>query len=207
LRDHRSSTGSRSGSRKCLMRSAPGRFMFGASAASRSVTFSSFAVSFSWVPASHCCRCPFSCQTARQRPISSRAGYTVMPYSSSMTSPPPRVAARPVPFARTRPGAVRPGFARRAGRATLQAGCGDSVGILKIAAGTSVMPVPSLPAFPQAGGLTTETPYGWSGAGSNCRPSAFQVNCAKRCADLQKRTSLTSGSVLGGRCRIYASRF
>jgi hypothetical protein len=27
----------------------------------------------------------------------------------------------------------------------------------------------------------------WSGAGSNRRPSAFQVNRAKRCADLRKR--------------------
>jgi hypothetical protein len=46
----------------------------------------------------------------------------------------------------------------------------------------------------------------WSGAGSNRRPSAFQVNRAKRCADLRKRTSLTSGTALGGRCRIHASR-
>src|SRR5258708_35226680 len=40
----------------------------------------------------------------------------------------------------------------------------------------------------------------WSGAGSNRRPSAFQVNNAKRYADLQKRTSLTSETALGGRC-------
>ena len=46
----------------------------------------------------------------------------------------------------------------------------------------------------------------WSGAGSNCRPSAFQVNRAKRCANLQKRTSLTSGTALGGRCNVHASR-
>jgi hypothetical protein len=46
----------------------------------------------------------------------------------------------------------------------------------------------------------------WSGAGSNRRPSAFQVNRAKRCADLRKRTSLTSGTALGGRCNFYASR-
>jgi DNA-binding NarL/FixJ family response regulator len=55
-------------------------------------------------------------------------------------------------------------------------------------------------AFPQIrGGL-------WSGTGSNCRPSAFQVNRAKRCADLRKRWSLTSGTALGGRCKIHASR-
>jgi hypothetical protein len=46
----------------------------------------------------------------------------------------------------------------------------------------------------------------WSGAGSNRRPSAFQVSRAERCADLQKRTSPTSGTALGGRCRIHASR-
>jgi hypothetical protein len=41
----------------------------------------------------------------------------------------------------------------------------------------------------------------WSGAGSNRRPSAFQVNRAERCANLRKRTSLTSGTALGGRCK------
>jgi hypothetical protein len=42
----------------------------------------------------------------------------------------------------------------------------------------------------------------WSGTGSNCRPSAFQVNRAKRYADQQKRTSLTSETALGGRCEV-----
>jgi hypothetical protein len=46
----------------------------------------------------------------------------------------------------------------------------------------------------------------WSGAGSNRRPSAFQVNHAKRCADLQKRTSPPSETALGGRCKIHANR-
>jgi len=46
----------------------------------------------------------------------------------------------------------------------------------------------------------------WSGAGSNRRPSAFQVNRTKRYADLRKRTSLTSGTALGGRCDVHASR-
>ena len=46
----------------------------------------------------------------------------------------------------------------------------------------------------------------WSGAGSNRRPSAFQVNRAKRCADLRKRTPPTSGTALGGRCEIHATR-
>jgi hypothetical protein len=42
--------------------------------------------------------------------------------------------------------------------------------------------------------------------GSNRRPSAFQVNRAKRCAHLQKRTSLTSETALGGRYDFDASR-
>jgi hypothetical protein len=46
----------------------------------------------------------------------------------------------------------------------------------------------------------------WSGAGSNRRPSAFQVNRAKRCAGLGKRISLTRGTALGGRCEIHANR-
>src|SRR6185437_3082020 len=46
----------------------------------------------------------------------------------------------------------------------------------------------------------------WPGAGSNRRPSAFQVNRAKRYADLRKRTSPTSETALGGRCEIHASR-
>src|SRR5579859_4957276 len=46
----------------------------------------------------------------------------------------------------------------------------------------------------------------WSGTGSNCRPSAFQVNRAKRYADLRKRTSPTSETALGGRCNMHASR-
>jgi len=32
------------------------------------------------------------------------------------------------------------------------------------------------------------------------------VNRAKRCADLRKRTSLTSGTALGGRCNVHANR-
>jgi len=34
----------------------------------------------------------------------------------------------------------------------------------------------------------------------------FQVNRAKRCAELQKRTSLTSETALGERCSVHASR-
>jgi hypothetical protein len=42
--------------------------------------------------------------------------------------------------------------------------------------------------------------------GLSRRPFAFQVNRSKRCADLRKRTSLTSGTALGGRCSVHASR-
>ena len=40
--------------------------------------------------------------------------------------------------------------------------------------------------------------------GSDRRPSALQVNSAKRCADLRKLTSLTSRTTLGGRCKNHA---
>jgi len=77
------------------MRAAPGFLMLGASARSLSATFASLGASFSSLLASHCCRSPASYQTARHRPPSDRAGYTVIPHSSSITSPPPRVAVRP----------------------------------------------------------------------------------------------------------------
>jgi hypothetical protein len=47
------------------------------------------------------------------------------------------------------------------------AGCGDSVGILKIAAGACVIFTSSLPAFPQAGGLTL--------ANRGCAPTATRT--------------------------------
>ena len=91
---HRSATGSRSGLRYQAIRLAPGLVMFAVPVASRCLTFSSFAASLSSETDSHCCRSPSSCQTARHRPPLSRGGYTVIPRSSSMTSPSPRVAAR-----------------------------------------------------------------------------------------------------------------
>jgi hypothetical protein len=65
------------------------------------------------------------------------APYLVVPHPSSITSPPPRVAARPVPLTRTRLLPVPETFlARLEGFAALpSAACGDSVGILKVAAG------------------------------------------------------------------------
>src|SRR5579862_1418071 len=88
-----------------------------------------------------------------------------MPCSSSMTSPPPRVAKRSVPPARTKPTdegpAERPGFARapdRAGEGQPRPGCGDFVGILTAASGACLMTKPSLPALPQVRGLAPEAP-------------------------------------------------
>ena len=88
LADHGRPAGCRAGERYQAIRSAPGRSRFGASAISRSVTFSSLAASRSSVAASHCRRTPFSIHTARHRPPSSRAGYTVTPHSSSTTTRP-----------------------------------------------------------------------------------------------------------------------
>ena len=48
----------------------------------------------------------------------------------------------------------------------------------------------------------------WTGPSSRrgtARTSVFQVNRPERYADLQKRTSLTSETALGGRCRILAN--
>ena len=105
--------------------------MFGASAVSRSVTFSSLTASFSSVLASHCRRSPFSYQTARHRSPSSRAGYTVIPHSSSITRrPSPRVPGRPVPPTKTWPRAALPVAAGTRRAALPRAGCGDFVGIL-----------------------------------------------------------------------------
>jgi hypothetical protein len=183
---------------------------FRASAFSLSATFASFGVSFSSVAASHCCRSQASCQTAHHRPPSDRAGYTVTPRSSEMTSPPPRVDSRSVPVARTLARAGAPVFfacpaGRPAGSAAtrLWGNCGDlclRVGGLPAASGSSLfLALRRWEVWRLASGR-------WSGTGSNCRPSAFQVNRAKRCADLRKRTSLTSETALGGRCNIYASR-
>ena len=71
--------------------------MFGASASSRTLTFSSSAASFSSLTDSHCCRSPSSYHTARHRagrffrPAcsgSGRGGYTKIPNSSSITARP-----------------------------------------------------------------------------------------------------------------------
>ena len=106
------------GDRYQAIRSAPGRSRFGASAVSRSVTFSSLAASRSSVAASHCRRAPFSFHTARHRPPSPRAGYTVTPHSSSTTTrPSPRLAGHRREQSRCflagAGGAYLPGYAAR----------------------------------------------------------------------------------------------
>ena len=75
----------RSGLRYQAIRSAPGRLMFGASPASRSVTFFSFPTSLSSETDSHCRRSPSLYQIARHQPPFVRAGQTVIPCASSMT--------------------------------------------------------------------------------------------------------------------------
>jgi hypothetical protein len=105
------------------------RSMFGASAASRSLTFSSLAASRSPDTASHCRRLPFSHQTARHRSWPSRAGYTVMPYSSSITGlASPRVAGHPAPPAKARLRAARRAVAPAGREALPGASCGFLVG-------------------------------------------------------------------------------
>jgi hypothetical protein len=90
------------------MRSAPGRSMFGASAASRSVTFSSLAASFSSVTASRNRRRPFSTNTVRHGSLSPCGGYTVIPRSSSVTGRTSlRTDSRVSPLTQAGPRAVR----------------------------------------------------------------------------------------------------
>jgi hypothetical protein len=83
--------------------------------------------------ASHCRRCPFSYQTARQRAPSRRAEHTVIPLVQlDHTRPSPRVAARPVPLTKAGRRAVRSWrVLAAAGPVTPERdGCGFSVGIL-----------------------------------------------------------------------------
>ena len=123
LRDHGRPAGCRSGDRYQAIRSAPGRSRPGASAASRSATLASLAASLSSATASHCRRRPPSYHTARHRSPARRAGYTVIPPSTSTTTrPSPRVAARPAPAAKAgRAGAPWP---RRSGRGPGNPGAG-----------------------------------------------------------------------------------
>ena len=78
--------------------------------------------------------------TALQRPCSSRAGYTVIPHSSSITGPPPLVAARPVPLARTLPRAIWPAFGRP--RRTVRPRRAPVVGILRGSWSARALPAP-----------------------------------------------------------------
>ena len=165
LRDHGRPAGCRSADRYQAIRSAPGRSRPGASACSRSATLASLAASLSSVTASHCRRRPPSYHTARHRSPARRAGYTVIPPSSSTTTrPSPRVAARPVPAVKTGP-PVRPGRAAVAmGRVTpARDGCGFFVGILARTGADCAMGVPLLLRFAQVRGLMGGFPGGGQG--------------------------------------------
>jgi hypothetical protein len=166
LRDRRSATGSRSGLRYQAMRSAPGLVMFAAPAESRCRTFSSSAASFSPETDSHCCRSPSSCPD-RPPPAPVVLG---------------RVHGDPVIQLDDFPVAPRGGSALDSGDpggclrlcdSQLQGSPGPTAGrlrrfcgILKIEAGACSSLASSLPAFPQAGGLTQEV---WDGAGERIR--------------------------------------
>src|SRR6185437_6764628 len=95
---------------------------------------------------------------------------------SSITGPPPRVAARPVPLASILPGAVRLDFACLATRP--RAGCGDFVGILAHAGASCAMGIPSLPALSQVRGLTMYAP---SGSRDRTRTYNLPVNSRTLC--------------------------
>jgi len=106
---------------------------------------------------------------------------------------------RPVAAARTRGRAGAAGFLGRP--VSRWAGCGETVGILACAGAACAMAITLFPLSSQVRGLTRLQLCGGRD-GVDRRPSAFQVNHAKRYADLRKRTSPTSETALGGRCRI-----
>jgi hypothetical protein len=68
------------------------RSTFGASAVSRTATFSRLAAILSSVAAWHCLRSPSSYHTTRHRSPSRRAAYTVIPSGVSITLLPSRPA-------------------------------------------------------------------------------------------------------------------
>src|SRR5215472_10779 len=188
------------------MRSAPGRRMFGASAWSLSVTFSSLEASLFSVAASHCCRCPASYQVARHRPPSDRGGYTVIPHSSSMTSPPPRVDSRPVPAARTLArGGLLAVFARPTGRpGALRPGCEDFVGILTCAGAACVMALALFLLLSQVRGLTDGPGVCGQGRGRTADLPLFSSNALSAVRTCKNGRHRQAKPALGGRCKIHA---
>jgi hypothetical protein len=105
-------------------------------------------------------RWPASCHTARHRPSADRAGYTVTPHPSSITSPPPRIARRPFPLARTGlRAAPRAAFfpCSPGVLALADASCGDFCGDLENRSCRLRHASVPLPAFLQVEGLTTLT--------------------------------------------------
>jgi hypothetical protein len=87
--------------------------------------------------------------------VDTRAAVSALPLTAGRRGSSAVVDLGPFPLART---GLRPAgafFADPEGRAGFPgAGCGDSVGILKITADACVIFTSSLPAFPQTGGLT-----------------------------------------------------
>jgi hypothetical protein len=167
LADHARPVGCRSADRYQAIRSAPGRSRPGASAASRSATLASLAASLSSATASHWRRRPPSYHTARHRSPARRAGYTVIPPSTSTTTrPSPRVTARPVPAAKAERPVRRGRAAVAAGQVTpARDGCGFFVGILARTGADCAMEVPLLLRFAQVRGLMGGFPGGGQGQG------------------------------------------
>src|ERR1017187_5481243 len=151
------------GDRYQAIRSAPGRPRPGASAASRTLTFSSFAASPASVTASRNRRRPSSAHTARHGSPATRGGYTVIPPPTSITTrSEPRTEPRPFPL----PGARR--------EAPLRAGCVVLVLILGLAGATGTMAFPLFLRFAQVRGLADAPKSGGQGRGRNADLPLFR---------------------------------
>ncbi len=136
LRDHRWCARCRSGSRYQAIRSAPGRSMSGAPAASRSVTLASLAASSASVMACRNRRRPFSVNAARHGAPASSGGYTTIPHPASTTTRPgSRADSRASPVTRLEPRVLRAAFRVRGavGGTRFGASCVRSVLILVFA--------------------------------------------------------------------------
>src|ERR1022692_2562307 len=152
------------GDRYQAIRSAPGRSRPGASAASRTLTFSSFAASPASVTASRNRRRPSSAHTARHGSPATRGGYTVIPPPTSTTTrSEPRTDSRVSPLTRADPRAFPLPEARREARS--RAGCVVFVLILGFAGATGAMAFPLFLQFAQVRGLADAPKSGGQGRG------------------------------------------
>jgi hypothetical protein len=180
LRDHRPSTGSRSGLRYQAIRSAPGRVMFDVAVASRCLTFSSFAASLSSETDSRCCRSPSSCQTADCPPPAALVpgrihGDPQVEFDDFPVAPGGGTGLDAGSPASGEAGRLRLCHSRLAGAAGHATGrlwgfCGDLED-----RGWCLRHLHCFASCVSAGRRADAgNPIGWSGAGSNRRPSAFQ---------------------------------